>query len=173
MIPWRLKHRHIWFDINFKISNNLKSGEKNSLMWRRLWNTMLQWRKDTKEIIRTVHLNTLASSHHRGRKREDPGNDRRSRILTKFGSTKDIFWRDYKFLWWDFSSVKRFSHEDGETWLGRLEILTKVRIELEFWKQNLNVENKNWIIWYFMHNSSILHQNFDLKILVKKCHKKA
>ena len=173
MIPWRLKHRHIWFDINFKISNNLKSGEKNSLMWRRLWNTMLQWRKDTKEIIRTVHLNTLASSHHRGRKREDPGNDRRSRILTKFGSTKDIFWRDYKFLWWDFSSVKRFSHEDGETWLGRLEILTKVRIELEFWKQNLNVENKNRIIWYFMHNSSILHQNFDLKILVKKCHKKA
>ena len=56
---------------------------------------------------------------------------------------------------------------------GRLEILTEVRIELEFWKQNLNVENKTWIIWYFMHNSSILHQNFDLKILVKKCHKKA
>ena len=119
MIPWRLKHRHIWFDINFKISNNLKSGEKNSLMWRRLWNTMLQWHKDTKEIIRTVHLNTLASSHHRGRKREDPGNDRRSRILTKFGSTKDIFWRDYKLLWWDFSSVKRFSHDNYPKATGR------------------------------------------------------
>ena len=43
---------------------------------------------------------------------------------------------------------------------GRLEILTEVRIELEFWKQNLSVENKIQIIWYYKRNSSILSPKF-------------
>ena len=172
MIPWRLKHRHIWFDINFKISNNLKSGEKNSLMWRRLWNTMLQWHKDTKEIIRTVHLNTLASSHHR--RERTLGTTEEAEFLRSLVQRKIFFDETINYFGEILAPSKGFpmtttlKRQDG-----RLEILTEVRIELEFWKQNLNVENKTWIIWYFMHNSSILHQNFDLKILVKKCHKKA